>query len=266
MRLCLLLLLLVVDCRASSPLRSGRDAFTSGIRTAAARLSVPAVLSAVGLLRGASAGAKDSAPQEALSFKPLPYSYDALEPFISKKTNEFHHDKHYQGYVKKALDAVAGTPLEGKDALAVMRAAKSKGDQGLFNNAAQVFNHEFYWTGMKPNRDGADSRPAEGSAIYKQICASFSSFEEFQQQFAAKGNGLFGSGWTWLVKQRSGGLSIVTTSNAEVPGDGATPLLTMDVWEHAYYLDRQNARAKYTEAFIGKLVDWQAVEERLKKA
>lgn len=265
-RLLILLALLVGPC-ACSPLRSGRDAFVSTIRKAAT-VSIAAPAFVAGFFRGPGVASAKGAALAPVAFNPLPYAYDALEPFISKKTNEFHHGKHYQTYVKKTLEAVAGTPLEGKDVLAVMRAAKSSGNQGLFNNAAQVFNHEFYWKGMRANAKGLDSRPDEGSAIYRQICKSFVSYENFQKEFSQKSNGHFGSGWCWLVQQRpNGALAIVTTANAETPPlDTATPLLVMDVWEHAYYLDRQNVRASYTDAFIGKLVDWAEVEGRLARA
>ena len=184
----------------------------------------------------------------------LPYALDALAPHISKQTLEFHYGKHHKGYVDKLNAAVAGTDQEKLS----LEELILKSDGGVFNNAAQVWNHTFYWNGMKPN-GGGEPTGAAASAINE----SFGSFGEFKEEFNKSASTLFGSGWTWLVKGTGGKLEIRNGANAANPlTDDLKPVLTCDVWEHAYYLDYQNARPKYLESWW-KLVNWSFVEQNL---
>jgi len=192
----------------------------------------------------------------------LPYDYTALEPYISKNTLEFHHDKHHAAYVTNYNKAVEGTEL---DALAIEDAIKATaGDAskaGIFNNAAQAWNHSFYWNCIKPNGGGQPT-----GALLDKIVADFGSFDEFVTQFKTAGATQFGSGWAWLVLD-NGTLKVTKTGNAENPMTaGQTPLLTMDVWEHAYYLDYQNRRPDYIGDFVTKLINWEFVAENFAKA
>lgn len=183
----------------------------------------------------------------------LPYAKNALEPHISQETLEYHHDKHHQTYVTKLNGLVPGSEFEGKSLEEIIKSAPAG---GVFNNAAQVWNHTFYWNCLAPNAGGEPT-----GAIADAIKAKWGSFEEFQKDFDAKAAGNFGSGWTWLVKNASGELEIVNTSNAGNPlTDGATPLLTVDVWEHAYYIDYRNSRPNYLKAFWA-LVNWEFVNK-----
>lgn len=178
----------------------------------------------------------------------LPYERNALEPHISAETLEYHYGKHHQTYVDKLNGLVAGTDNEGKDLEEII---KSAGPGPLFNNAAQVWNHTFYWNSMAPNAGGEPT-----GALGDAIKAKWGSFDKFKEEFSNSAANNFGSGWTWLVKNGSE-LEIVNTSNAATPiTDGKTPLITCDVWEHAYYIDYRNARPKYLEAFW-KLVNWE---------
>ena len=179
----------------------------------------------------------------------LPYANNALEPHISAETLEFHHGKHHNTYVTNLNNLVPGTEFEGKSLEEIITSAPAG---GIFNNAAQVWNHSFYWNCMSPNGGGAPS-----GALADAINATFGSFEDFKQKFSTSCATNFGSGWTWLVKNADGKLEIVNTSNAACPlTDGKTPLLTCDVWEHAYYIDYRNARPKYVEAFWN-LANWE---------
>ncbi len=184
----------------------------------------------------------------AFTLPELPYAKSALAPHISEETLEFHYGKHHAGYLTKLNAAVANdSSLEGKSLEDIMLSASG----GLFNNAAQVWNHTFYWNSMSPNGGGAPT-----GAIADAINAAFGSFEQFKVDFSAAAGGQFGSGWAWLVKDASGNLKIVTTSNAGNPmTDGLTPILTCDVWEHAYYIDYRNSRPGYIEAWW-HLVNW----------
>lgn len=180
----------------------------------------------------------------------LPYAKDALAPTISAETIEFHYGKHHQTYVNNLNNLVPGTEFEGLSLEEII--TRSSG--GIFNNAAQIWNHTFYWNGLTPN--GADAVTGD---LAKAIDSAFGSFEKFKSDFATSAATNFGSGWTWLVKNTDGNLEIVNTSNAGCPlTDGQTPLLTCDVWEHAYYIDFRNARPKYVESFWG-LVNWDFV-------
>ena len=185
---------------------------------------------------------------------PLPYSKDALEPHISKTTLEFHYGKHHQAYVNKLNDQVPGTEFENATLEEIVRKATG----GIFNNGAQVWNHTFYWNCLKPGGGGTPS-----GKLLEMITRDFGSFEEFRDKFAQAAATLFGSGWAWLCRDEAGKLTIVQESNAGNPmRDGYTPLLTCDVWEHAYYLDKQNRRPDYINDFW-QLVDWEAVAGRL---
>ncbi len=188
----------------------------------------------------------------------LPYAKDALEPAMSAKTLEFHHGKHHAGYVKKLNAAIEGTDYAGKDLVDILLAADKKGDTGVFNNAAQSWNHEFFWNCMAPEAGGAPTGKI-GAALEKV----FGSADKFREEFVKAGAGRFGSGWVWLVADGDT-LKIVSTPNAETPHlKGQTPLLVCDVWEHAYYLDYQNQRDSFLETFLEKLVNWRFVEAQL---
>jgi Fe-Mn family superoxide dismutase len=191
----------------------------------------------------------------AFELPPLPYDKNALEPHISAETLEFHHDKHHATYVTNLNKLVPGTEFESASLEDIIRKAPAG---GVFNNGAQVWNHTFYFASMGPNGGG---EPA--GELAEAINKAFGSFAEFKEKFAASGAGNFGSGWTWLVKKASGDLDIVNTSNAANPlRDGLTPLLTVDVWEHAYYIDYRNARPKYLDAFWN-VVNWDFVAKNL---
>lgn len=180
----------------------------------------------------------------------LPYAKNALEPHISAETLEFHYGKHHATYVDKLNGMIAGTEFESSSLEEII--AGSSG--GIFNNAAQIWNHTFYWEGLSPDGGGNP----EG-ALAAAIDQAFGSFEQFKEAFTASALGNFGSGWTWLVKNSSGKLEIVNTDDAANPmTDGHTPLLTCDVWEHAYYIDYRNKRPDYINAFWN-LVNWKFV-------
>ena len=190
----------------------------------------------------------------------LPYANDALAPIITAHTISFHHGKHHKTYVDNLNNLVKGTEFEGQSLEAIVTATAGKADKApLFNNAAQIWNHDFYWNSLKPDGGGV---PA--GKVADAIDASFGSFDEFKKQMAATTVGQFGSGWGWLVADASGKLKIVKTGNAEVPlTQGLKPLLTIDVWEHAYYLDHQNRRADYVNAVIHKLLNWDFAAKNL---
>lgn len=184
----------------------------------------------------------------------LPYAIDALEPFISARTLEFHHGKHHQAYVTNLNNLTVGTEFENADLETIIK--KSEG--GIFNNGAQVFNHTFYF-----EQFSATPSTEPSGALKTAIEATFGSLEAFKEAFNKAAATQFGSGWAWLVKDAAGKLSIVQTSNAGCPvRDGLTPLLTCDVWEHAYYLDKQNLRPAYIADFW-KITDWKVVESRM---
>ncbi|MBS2098036.1 superoxide dismutase [Carboxylicivirga linearis] len=183
----------------------------------------------------------------------LPYALDALEPVISKTTLEFHYGKHHQAYVNNLNNLIKGTEFEDADLETIVK----KSDGGIFNNGAQVWNHTFYFTSFSPNGGGTPK-----GKLAEAIDSTFGSFEKFKEEFSQAAATLFGSGWAWLVKKADGSLAIVKESNAGNPmTQGDTPILTCDVWEHAYYLDKQNARPKYIEDFW-KIIDWDVVSER----
>ncbi|VVE11989.1 superoxide dismutase [Pandoraea aquatica] len=178
----------------------------------------------------------------------LPYAIDALAPTISKETMEYHYGKHHQAYVTNLNNLIKGTEFENASLEDIIK--KSSG--GVFNNAAQVWNHTFFWNTLSPKGGGAPT-----GALADAINAKFGSFDAFKETFSKSAVGNFGSGWTWLVKKADGSVDIVNTSNAATPLTGADkPLITIDVWEHAYYIDYRNARPKFVEAFWN-LVNWE---------
>jgi Fe-Mn family superoxide dismutase len=181
---------------------------------------------------------------------PLPYSQDALAPHISAETLEYHYGKHHQTYVTNLNKLVEGTEFEQ----ASLEDVIMKSDGGLFNNSAQVWNHTFYWNSMRPDGGGAPD-----GAVAEAIDAAFGSYDDFRAKFAEAATTQFGSGWAWLVDSGSG-LEIMKTSNADLPmKHGAKALLTIDVWEHAYYIDFRNARPNYITTFLDSLVNWDFV-------
>jgi len=178
----------------------------------------------------------------------LPYAKDALEPHISAETLEYHHGKHHATYVTKLNGLIGGTEFENKSLEEIVKSSSG----GVFNNAAQIWNHTFYWHCLSPNGGGEP-----GGELGEAINKAFGSFADFQSKFNDMAVNNFGSGWTWLVKKADGSLDIVNTSNAGTPlTEGLTPILTVDVWEHAYYIDYRNARPTYLNAFWA-LVNWQ---------
>lgn len=189
----------------------------------------------------------------AITLPDLPYALDALEPHISKETLEYHYGKHHATYVAKLNPLIEGTAHENADLESIVK--NSEG--GVFNNAAQIWNHTFYWNCLSPNGGGEPT-----GAVADAINAAFGSFENFKEEFNTNAANNFGSGWTWLVKKADGSVAIDNTSNAATPltDSSATPLLTVDVWEHAYYIDYRNSRPNYLEAFW-KLVNWDFVNQ-----
>lgn len=180
----------------------------------------------------------------------LPYARDALLPHISPETIDFHYGKHHQTYVTNLNNLIKGTELENASLEEIVKASSG----GVFNNAAQVWNHTFYWNGLKPGGGGAPT-----GKVADAINAAFGSFDKFKEEFTKTAIGTFGSGWAWLVQKKDGTLGLASTSNAQTPLTGEdTPLLTCDVWEHAYYIDYRNLRPKYLEAFWN-LVNWDFV-------
>jgi Fe-Mn family superoxide dismutase len=191
----------------------------------------------------------------AFTLPPLPYALDALQPHISKETLEYHHGKHHNAYVVKLNSLIENTPDAGKSLEDIIKSSSG----GIFNNAAQVWNHTFYWHCLSPN-GGGEPKGAVAEAIKK----NFGSFADFKTKFTDSAINNFGSSWTWLVKKADGTLAIVNTSNAGTPltDTSVTALLTVDLWEHAYYIDYRNLRPKYLEGFWS-LVNWDFVNKNL---
>lgn len=185
----------------------------------------------------------------------LPFKKDELAPYISEKTIEFHYGKHHNTYVEKTNKLIEGTDLEGQDLEAIIaNTAQDASKIGIFNNAAQVWNHSFYWNCMKKGGGGAPT-----GAIAEKIKSDFGGYEKFVEQFKEAGATQFGSGWAWLI-MKEGKLDITKTPNADTAlVHGLKPLLTVDVWEHAYYLDYQNRRPDYLSAFVDHLINWDFV-------
>ncbi len=189
----------------------------------------------------------------------LPYTQDALTPHISAKTLEFHYGKHHAGYVEKLNGLISDTELAKDDLeIIIKKTAKDKSKSAIFNNAAQVWNHSFYWQCMKPSGGGIPK-----GAIEEKFQSDFGNYEKFIEEFKKSATSQFGSGWAWLTL-KEGKLEIVKTSNADTPiANGLKPLLTIDVWEHAYYLDYQNKRADYIDSYIENLINWDFVNLQL---
>ncbi|UFP93218.1 superoxide dismutase [Gloeobacter morelensis] len=193
---------------------------------------------------------------------PLPYDENALAPYVSAQTLSFHYGKHHTGYLNNMNKAIAGTELESLSLVDLIRTvAKNAEQKTLFNNAAQVWNHTFYWNSMRP---GGGGEP--GGTLGELIKDSFGSYDEFKKQFITAGTTQFGSGYAWLVKDGEK-LVVTKTPNAETPltDESKVPLLNMDVWEHAYYLDYQNLRPDYENAFADNLINWEFAEKNLER-
>lgn len=186
----------------------------------------------------------------------LPYAYDALAPYMSAETLEFHHDKHHQAYVSKGNEMLVGTEWEGKALEDIVRHA-GKNDQALLNQVGQHYNHIHFWQWMKPN-GGGKSLPGK---LQEAIDSDLGGYDKFKSDFCAAGAGQFGSGWCWLAV-KDGKLEVMKTANGDNPlTHGASPILGCDVWEHSYYIDYRNARPKYLEAFVDNLINWDHVAE-----
>jgi Fe-Mn family superoxide dismutase len=191
----------------------------------------------------------------AIELPALPYARDALAPHISAETLDYHYGKHHQAYVTNLNNLIKGTEFESMDLVDIVKKAQG----GMFNNAAQVWNHTFYWNSLSPKGGGEPS-----GKLADAIKKAFGGFAQFKDDFSKLAAGTFGSGWAWLVQRADGSLGIVSTSNAATPITGADrPLLTCDVWEHAYYIDYRNARPKYVEAFWN-LVNWEFAASQMK--
>jgi len=191
---------------------------------------------------------------------PLPYAENALEPAISARTISFHYGKHHAGYVATLNKLIEGTSFAGRPLEEIMlQAAEDPKSVAVFNNAAQVLNHNFYWLSMAPKGGGEP----EGK-LKQSIEGAFGSFRDFREAFSKAAVGAFGSGWIWLIADRRGKVEIAVTKNADTPlMAGTKPLITLDLWEHAYYLDFQNLRADYVAAWFDKLADWRFAEKNL---
>ncbi|GIK34642.1 MAG: superoxide dismutase [Fe] [Gammaproteobacteria bacterium] len=191
----------------------------------------------------------------AIQLPALPWARDALAPHISAETIDFHYGKHHNAYVNNLNKLIDGTPQAQRSLEDIVRDSEG----GIFNNAAQVYNHTFYWHCLKPNGGGTPT-----GKLGKAIDAAFGSFAKFREEFSTAAATQFGSGWAWLVRDAQGKLKVAKTANADTPlAHGQTPLLTIDVWEHAYYIDYRNDRPKYIDTFLNHLVNWEFVEKNL---
>ncbi len=194
------------------------------------------------------------------SLPELPYAYDALQPYMSAETLEFHHDKHHKAYLDAMTGMIAGTRYESMGLEDIVRES-FQADQKLFNQAGQIYNHNHFWNWMRPNGGGAAPE-----ALRRQIESDIGSFEDFRAQFIEAGKTQFGSGWCWL-EWRDGKLAVTKTPNGENPlATGGRPILGCDVWEHSYYIDYRNARPKYLEAWFDNLVNWEYAERLFDEA
>lgn len=200
-----------------------------------------------------------SAVMDTILHEPLPYPENGLAPYISPKTLNLHYGKHHKAYVEKANRLVKATNLEGLPLEEIIRRSAGRPDmKSLFNNAAQAWNHSFYWQSMKPRGGGNPEK-----ALLNLIKSSFGSFEEFRKRFETAATSHFGSGWIWLVKEK-GLLKIIETHDADTPlVHNQKPLVALDIWEHAYYLDYQNERAEYVKSYLDHLVNWVFAESQL---
>ena len=232
--------------------------YNGGMKTNMTRRHFVAAAASAAIVGYASA-AEGTTPMTEFTLPPLPYPDDALAPAISAKTISFHYGRHHAGYVKTLNGLVAGTAYAGRPLEDVVRAARAAKDTAVFNNAAQAWNHDFYWNSLAPAGKGG----APSAKLLAAINASFGSLDACRAALADAAVKRFGSGWAWLVA-RGGKLAVESTSNAETPAgvDGVRPLLVIDVWEHAYYLDWQNARAAYVKAVVDGHLDWAAASRR----
>ncbi len=198
----------------------------------------------------------------ALELPDLPYAYDALGPYMSKETLEFHHDKHHMAYVTNGNNLLKDSAQAGKSLEDICKAAFAEKNAGLINNVGQHYNHVHFWSWMKPN-GGGKSLPG---ALQKAVDADLGGYDKMREDFINAGVTQFGSGWAWLAV-KDGKLEVMKTANGENPlMHGASPILGCDVWEHSYYIDYRNARPKYLEAFIDNLVNWEYVEQMFAEA
>ena len=189
---------------------------------------------------------------------PLPFAFDALEPHMSSRALDFHYNRHYAGYLRNLENAIGGSATAD---LPLGEIIRTTGDTGVFNNAAQVYNHEFFWRCLSAPEPQV---PRAGGALAKRLDQDFGGTDAFRKEFRDKAISQFGSGWAWLVVNPDGKLSITSTGDADNPlTTSGRPLLTLDVWEHAYYLDYQHDRTRYVEAFLDHLIDWRFVELNL---
>jgi len=197
-----------------------------------------------------------------IELPPLPFSEEALEPYISSKTLSFHYGKHHAGYVNKTISAIKETEYAAQSLIEIIKkTTKIPGKSGIFNNAAQVWNHTFYWMSLKPKGGGTPS-----GKLAQKIKENFGDFSVFKDKLIEAAAGQFGSGWAWLILENTE-LKIITTTNADTPlVHSQTPLLTIDVWEHAYYLDYQNRRKDYIQAILDHLINWEFAEKNFLKA
>lgn len=211
--------------------------------------------------QGVGNAAPTSSAGTLFTLPPLPYDVSALEPYISSRTLTLHHEKHHGGNVQTLNKLVKDTPYATQDVETIISASAGNPDQtGIYNNAAQMWSHDFFWHSMTPKGGGNPT-----GKLAERISRTFGSFASFKERFIQAGTSHFGSGWLWLVSDK-GELKIVSTANAHVPMlDGQTALLTTDLWEHSYYLDYQNRRQEYLTAFIDKLVNWDFAGENLRK-
>ncbi|MFN7144750.1 MAG: superoxide dismutase [Myxococcota bacterium] len=237
----------------SSPTR--RDVLVgtlAGVAATAAVLATPSILVS-------PAFAADAPPTGPLKLPPLPYPDTALAPVVSQNTLSFHHGKHHKAYVDNGNKALANSPLAARPVTEIIKATYNKPDQtAIYNNVAQAWNHDFYWQSMRPGGGGAPK-----GRIAEKLQSDLGGYDAFREAFTKAATGRFGSGWAWLVSQ-NGKLAVVDTGNADTPlTAGQTPLLVIDVWEHAYYLDWQNKRADYVGAWLDKLVNWEFAEKNL---
>jgi len=190
----------------------------------------------------------------------LPYAKDALHPHVSANTMSYHYDKHHKSYFDKLNAAVEGTDYADMELEAVVRKSYEKADTGVFNNAAQAWNHTFFWHSMTPKHEAPDDAELEN------LIDAYGGMDKLREDFVSAGSGQFGSGWVWVVLTTDGRLDVMGTPNAEPPQvHGAKPLLTCDVWEHAYYLDYQNARGEFLEVFFDNLANWAFAAEQLRQ-
>ena len=223
-------------------------------------MAAAAGVAAVGV---AFADEKGKNKMKEITLEALPYQEDALAPTISARTISFHYGKHHAGYVKTLNGLVAGTQYEGRTLEEIVRTSATRGDTAIFNNAAQAWNHTFYWNSLAPAGKGG----APSAGLLAAIESAFGSLDACKAALVDAAVKRFGSGWAWLVAE-NGKVSVESTPNAETPivRPGATPLAVVDVWEHAYYLDWQNLRADYAKAVVGGLIDWNAASRRFGQA